>query len=272
METAYLAIAVGAGTFVLYRFGVVRGLGLLPVLQKKNFRGERILGVAGVLFPVQLTLVMLGYSLWTGWGSVPYGEAQLLAVYLLGGVGLVDDIWGSSGYKGFKGHWRALVKDRVFTTGCLKAVGGAFVAAVLAIHIGGTWLQVLLHFWIIVLSVNVMNLLDLRPGRALKAFGVWSLLILIAGGVDGRLWFPVLAAVLVMLPDDLKGRIMLGDTGANSLGGLIGLWICLGAPLGLKLLFLTLFVCMQGYAEHGSLGAFIEKHRWLRKWDAWGRS
>ena len=70
-------------------------------------------------------------------------------------------------------------------------------------------------------SANLLNLLDLRPGRALKAGAAAALLL----GQPG----PGAAAV-ALLPDDLHERTMLGDAGANGLGALLGLAVLRRAP------------------------------------------
>ena len=83
-------------------------------------------------------------------------------------------------------------------------------------------------------AANLVNLLDLRPGRALKV----ALLApprcsaRTAGGRRrGRSRRPAPAA---LLPDDLGERAMLGDTGANAAGALLGVarWPARPSPAG----------------------------------------
>ena len=74
------------------------------------------------------------------------------------------------------------------------------------------------------LATNLFNLLDLRPGRSVKAF------VLLGAGADLGAWdlepFKALGLfvgpVLVAGLYDLRERAMLGDTGSNLVGALAG--------------------------------------------------
>ena len=81
----------------------------------------------------------------------------------------------------------------------------------------------------LVLATNVFNLLDLRPGRAIKAFVLLGAGLTL-GSLDARpLWSLGLFAAPALVAGlyDLRERAMLGDTGANLLGALAGLWLVL---------------------------------------------
>jgi len=140
-------------------------------------------------------------------------------VGLAGGLlGAYDDVAGATapqrGAKGLRGHVGALRQGRV-TAGAVKLVGlsAAGVAGV-ALLPRRPALDVLLGAGVVAGSANLVNLLDLRPGRALKV-GLAAALALRQPGVA--------AAVAVLLPDDLHERTMLGDAGANALGAVLGL-------------------------------------------------
>ncbi|MEZ5372286.1 MAG: hypothetical protein R2704_06045 [Microthrixaceae bacterium] len=70
-------------------------------------------------------------------------------------------------------------------------------------------------------SANLMNLFDLRPGRALKV----SALTAGAMSLTTRRYDTepavVVGASLGLMRDDLAERAMLGDTGANALGAVL---------------------------------------------------
>ncbi len=110
------------------------------------------------------------------------------------------------------------------------------------------------------LAANALNQLDTKPGRALKAYALAAL----------PLRAPLLPAVL-LAPYDLREMAMLGDSGSNALGALLGLnsvdrltgrsrWLAIGALAGLNLL-----------GEMRSLGELIERTPVLRDLDRLGR-
>jgi hypothetical protein len=72
----------------------------------------------------------------------------------------------------------------------------------------------------------VGNGLDVRPGRALKAFLVAALAFVLAGDLElGPAILGLYVAGLVVLPLDLRELAMLGDGGANLLGFAAGLGV-----------------------------------------------
>src|SRR6185503_13889814 len=78
-------------------------------------------------------------------------------------------------------------------------------------------------------AANAVNLLDLRPGRAVKAAALAAgpglarrALAGDAGSGAVALGAAGLGAAAALLPEDLGERAMLGDAGANALGALLG--------------------------------------------------
>jgi hypothetical protein len=173
------------------------------------------------------------------------------AVSAIAGLGLADDLW-SGEERGIRAH---LASGR--TTGVLKLVGIPLVGALATRSLSGTIL--------FAGSANLLNQLDTKPGRALKAFLIGSLFL--RGSSAGG---SAIAGVL-LLPYDLRERVMLGDAGSNALGALLGLksvdrlhgrgrWAAALAVVGLNVL-----------GERRSLGELIERTPVLREADAWGR-
>src|SRR6476661_10583343 len=102
------------------------------------------------------------------------GPGPVVAAAAAAGLGALDDLAGDSSSKGLRGHLSALARGEV-TTGAVKIAGlgltGLLAAAaidrrgedrpgLLATLVGGA---------VVAGAANVANLLDLRPGRALKA-------------------------------------------------------------------------------------------------------
>ncbi|MBA3365185.1 MAG: glycosyltransferase family 2 protein [Actinobacteria bacterium] len=165
-------------------------------------------------------------------------------------IGLVDDLW-SGEERGVRAHLRG---GR--TTGMLKLVGIPTVALAVTRRPSAALL--------VALSAHVVNLLDTRPGRALKGFLLGALVV--RGPV-----VPYAAAAVFLCPYDLNEMLMLGDGGSNTLGAVLGFgsvaritgrgrWVAIGALLALSVL-----------GEIRSLGHLIETTPGLAQLDALGR-
>ena len=165
-------------------------------------------------------------------------------------IGLADDLW-SGEERGFRAHLR-----RGAGTGMLKLVGIPAYALVRTRSVSGALL--------VGLAANMLNQLDTRPGRALKAFGLGALLV-------RRTPRGALAAAVLLAPYDLREMAMLGDSGSNALGAVLGFgsverfsrrqrWSAIAALAGLTLL-----------GERRSLGAVIEGTPVVRDLDRLGR-
>lgn len=236
---------------------------------RPNFRGYSIPLGAGLVFPIVFTVVVILSLIINDRDTVLL--VYLYAVYAASFLGFIDDLLGNTRQKGLKGHFLFLYKEKKFTTGTLKAfgiVGAAFIAALYA-QVDEPFL--VLDWVLIFLCVNTVNLLDLRPGRALKG----SLLLLFVSAVslkaDYRLLGIVLAIILAYAPYDLQAKVMLGDTGSNVLGMLCGLAL-IHSSLITKTIMLFVFAVLHAVTEKFSLSEFIEKNPFLRILDQWGRS
>lgn len=243
----------------------------------KNFRGRPIPKGMGVAVPLA-TLPPLALMAWMGapislilmWLALQFGMAFL---------GLFDDAAGDRRHGGFREHFRALLAGRV-TTGALKALYGGGLALLAGWALTGTLPRALLAGAVIALAANAINLLDVRPGRALKGFA-----LLAGAGVCGiALWNPpapwhwfhlaagaaVAGAGAALLGGDLRGEHMLGDAGSNLFGSVGGLLLAAG-PLWWQGVWALLLVAMHLYAERRSLTRAIEGVKLLDLLDRWGR-
>lgn len=188
-------------------------------------------------------------------------------------LGLIDDLAGAGTEHGFRGHVRALLRGRV-TAGAIKAAGGGMVALVAAAQWSRSIADLLVQAAIVALAANLFNLLDLRPGRAVKAqLVVWAPLA--AAGWSSP-WFALSAAVvaasLVWLPADLAERGMLGDGGANLIGAVIGAGLALTLGDAGRIAGLGVLTAMTGAAEWRSFSSIVDRFRLLGFLDRLGRS
>lgn len=272
---AGLAMLVGAIAEVVALYFLLNML-LTSGAVRKNYRGNDIPVSVGISFPVSLILVFLFYAL--------IGRYDLsFHIYLIGIIsicflGFIDDMLGQRDTLGFKGHFGALFKGKL-TTGGLKAVGGGIIAFFLALSLSGleplgnVWLDILINTLILALFTNMLNLLDLRPGRAIKGYIFFLLLIiLMAGRVNWLLITPLLGIILVYFPVDVKARAMMGDAGSNVLGLTLGYYSVIFLSLPYRVAVLLFLIAMHIYTEKFSLTSTIERVPLLRLIDQAGRS
>ncbi len=241
-------------------------------LERPNFRGDLIPTAFGLLVVLWCAVVLAPAAAWLGRGRGPV-VAYLVVIVGFGLLGFADDLWGSRQARGLRGHLRALVRERRLTTGAVKALGGLLVA--LAATRGVLrlpWPTAVVDTFVVALSANALNLLDLRPGRALAVFLVAAALLCAVGAAVGRVPYPLALAcvpALVVYERDARARVMLGDTGSNPLGAALGLALTrIDLDLSAHLVALAALAALHVYAEHHSLSAAIEAHPLLRRLDA----
>jgi UDP-N-acetylmuramyl pentapeptide phosphotransferase/UDP-N-acetylglucosamine-1-phosphate transferase len=205
--------------------------------------------------------------------DVLHPEVPRIALYVLGAaaLGLIDDALGAAP-RGWRGHGRAMLRGEL-STGVLKAAGSLGLALLVLSGLGLSHGHYLLAVAVLVLSTNLFNLLDLRPGRASKAFVLLGAGLTL-GAADVRpLWSLGLFAgpALVAGVYDLRERAMLGDTGANLLGALAGWWLVLVLSATGQAIALGLLIAITIFGEFRSISALVEKTPGLRALDSWGR-
>jgi UDP-N-acetylmuramyl pentapeptide phosphotransferase/UDP-N-acetylglucosamine-1-phosphate transferase len=267
--------AVAAAALARAVLGAVRAGPSAPALERKNFRGGTVSLAGG---PAMALAAAGGAAV--GAGSRPAAAAALAAGLGAGAVGLYDDLVGGRpehAAKGFQGHLTALRQGRV-TSGLVKVagIGAASLAAAALLSReparrpgpGGV-LHTLLGAGVIAGTANLVNLLDLRPGRAAKA-GLAIGVPLLPGPGGGLAAGPV-AAAAALLPADLNEEIMLGDCGANALGAQLGVALAARTgPLG-RAGVLAVLAALTAASERVSFTQVIERTPGLRELDAWGR-
>ncbi|NLU46375.1 MAG: hypothetical protein GXX02_00095 [Syntrophomonadaceae bacterium] len=238
---------------------------------RSNYREEQIPVSAGISFAMTLLLVYLLYRLVNH--EAEGSQLFMLGITAISFLGFIDDMLGRRDTTGFKGHLGALVKGRL-TTGGLKALGGGLIAFYLALYISADWINIILNTLLIALSTNFINLLDLRPGRAIKGtFLLAAVIIAVAyQSMNWALVLPLLGAVVYYLPSDLKARAMMGDAGSNVLGLALGFWAAAYMPWLPRLLMLAFLIIIHWYTERYSLTETIERVKILRAIDQLGRN
>ena len=180
--------------------------------------------------------------------------------------GAYDDLAGSGDRRGFRGHLGALRHGEV-TTGAVKLGGIGATGIVSAALAGGSPADVVINAGLVAGGANLLNLFDLRPGRAIKVAAASGALLGAAG--QDSVAAP-LAAALALLPEDLGERAMLGDAGANALGAMLGASAA-GLSRPARIALLAGIAGLTAASEKVSFTKVIERTPALRWLDMLGR-
>jgi len=268
----FLVIVLG----LAFGFGATAWLTAKFDLRRPNFRQVRIPAVAGLAFVLSAEWVYAYEWLAERLRFVSLDVATPAAFFLVtlgfGTLGLLDDLRGDRSVGGFKGHFAALRQGRV-TTGALKALGGGLFSLIAGylIYAPSLW-QTVLAGTLIALSANTLNLLDLRPGRCLFGFFIGAATIigtLLWHHVTdiGFLFYVAVGIALILYPLDASGRLMLGDTGSNAFGAVLGLSGALYFSPLWQAVIVALLLLLHLWSEHHSLSQAIEANPVLRGLD-----
>ncbi len=259
---------------------------------RTNHRGEPVTLLEGPAAAAAAAAAVLAAG---GPGLTPRQRAGLaVAGAGAGAFGCYDDLAGSTGRRGFRGHLGALAHGEL-TSGAVKVAGiGAAAAAASALlgpdaaagagpaaarpgraaRRGGAGLgaaDLLVSSALIAGGANLLNLFDLRPGRAIKvAFAAGLPLAARPGGAAPAAAAP-LGAAAALLPEDLGERAMLGDAGANALGAMLGGAAAIALSRPARLAVLAGVAGLTAASEFVSFTKVIERTPPLRRLDLLGR-
>ena len=252
---------------------------------RPNYKNEMIPVGMGIVFLPMIIInsIILGFVTLNNIWFVSSSNYNLnivwllcLALYIFSMMamffaGALDDLIGNRNVSGLKGHFKSLFKGEL-TTGGFKALFGGFVGLAVSVCISSSIVDIIVNTLIIALSTNLMNLFDLRPGRAIKVYLVIIIPIYITlTGYTKVFPLLILPNVLAYFNIDLKARGMMGDTGSNVLGISIGVLMALGYGIKVRLAWLVFLILMHLITEKFSLTKIIEKNRVLKFIDNLGR-
>lgn len=266
---------------VIFTFGLVGTYLMIPLFKnllvdsniiRPNYKGEMIPVSMGIVY---LPMIIINGIIIAYFTIDPVGMLCLF-LFIFGMIsmffaGLMDDIIGNRDVSGLKGHFKSLFKGSL-TTGGFKALFGGFVGLIISVAISKNIIDIGVNTLIIALSTNLMNLLDLRPGRAIKVYLLLSIVIFLTIiGYPKGLLLLIVPSVIVYFSHDLKARAMMGDTGSNVLGISIGILVSMGYNLNVRVVWLIFLIFIHILTEKYSLTKIIEKNKFLNFIDKLGR-
>lgn len=252
-----------------------------------NYRGREVPVPSGLLLPLA-AFVALGVAapldrivddkILQGPGLAG-AMLYIIGVCLLGviddllGTPVIQDNLGRKDPRGLRGHAKATFGGG-FSTGAVKAIGSLGLAAfAVGLIVPGDW-EYLLAIALVVVTTNLFNLLDLRPGRALKGFAVLGAGLALGAWTVEPIWMMgvFIGSLPVLAYYDLNERGMLGDTGSNAIGAIAGIWMVLVMGTMAQAIALAVVLLITLYGEFRSISQLIDRTPVLRFVDHLGRT
>jgi UDP-GlcNAc:undecaprenyl-phosphate GlcNAc-1-phosphate transferase len=250
-------------------------------LVRENYRGAALAFPLGAILVTAALVTLAPLAFLNDRADLDLLEPELRRwlPYLLGiaFLGFLDDALGqgasAAAPRGWRGHARAL-REGSLSTGAIKAIGALALAAYVVSGRGLEDWRYIADVVLLILTTNLFNLLDLRPGRAEKGLallglglclGAWTLAPIELLGIFAG---PVLVGAWLTL----RERTMLGDTGSNLIGAIAGVWLLTILGGEARLIALAVVVALTIYGELRSISATIESVPPLRWLDSLGRA
>ncbi|MEN6582363.1 MAG: hypothetical protein ABFD54_07920 [Armatimonadota bacterium] len=236
-------------------------------LVKLNFNKTPIMASYGIVSFAYIAAIAGGLKL-AGRIDVEHMVLYIAVMAAMWVLGIMDDVWGTREVGGFKGHFKKLILERKLTTGAVKALGGGVVGI-----IGGWWLsggdpaRWITAALLIPLASNILNLFDLRPGRAVAVFflGIGVTWLQVGGSMSAPLLVGTISAVtLIFSIVDSRGKAMMGDSGSNMLGAALGITMALNTNVVSQVIAIVVILAIHLYSEKHSVSALIDRNPVLR--------
>jgi len=270
---ALIGIVLGwTGLTFMYSGAAIRRGRRLPTAT--NYRGLRLPLSLGTGLLLLVFWVQAFRSRWFIVSSVGNSPGQRLviatALILVFLVGWFDDYRADSA-RGLRRHISELAHGKV-TSGIVKLVGIVGAAAWVSASLTDDPVRILIGIPLIAGAANLWNLLDVRPGRALKWF-LLAALVLVSwyARYDDFLLAAAIGSAVALLVWDLRERAMLGDAGSNLLGFVIGLALFRLLPTWGLGLALAVILILHALGETVTLSRIVEATPPLRWFDRLGR-
>jgi len=250
-------------------------------LTRVNYRGAKLAFPLGAIL-VTATLVSLApLAVLNERAGLDLLEPDLRRwiIYLVGVafLGLLDDSLGMGSHpdtpRGWRGHATAVMRGEL-STGAVKAIGALALAAYVVTGTGNEWPTYIADVALLILTTNLFNLLDLRGGRVEKVmFTVGVLICLIGWTLSPFELLGIFAGPFVVgMWLTLRDRAMLGDTGSNVAGAIVGVWLLTELSQTGRFVALGVVLAITIFGEFRSISGFIEKFPPLRFIDSVGRT
>ncbi|QXM06079.1 glycosyl transferase [Crassaminicella indica] len=238
---------------------------------KSNYKGENIPVGMGLIFIPVVTVNVIFLLSWINGSRIIYGIIFLIGILAMGFSGLLDDLLGNRSVTGLKGHFKKMLKLEL-TTGGFKAAFGGLIAFTISMIISKDIIDIFINTLIVALFTNFINLLDLRPGRALKGFLVTGVILVISpiNEIFCFLLLGLIGSSLAYIPYDLKAKSMMGDVGSNILGISLGI-VSISLSFPVRMIILGFLILLHLYTEKYSLTETIQRVKILKYFDEIGR-
>lgn len=285
MAQSDMLIVIVNGLFLLFSWPWFR-IGLIFFqhhhIVRSNYKGDQIpIGTGMLLWVACIVYGFIWHMLFTIDHSLDHViEMERLNLLLITQsiifiAGWLDDQHGDTFVKGFHGHVGLWLEQRNVSTGLVKIAAACIASCWFFIPLSENLWRMIFSIVFVILMTNMLNLLDVRPGRCIKGYmfimGLVVCSLLFTTNTGFELILPMLWGSLLLLPYDVKGKAMLGDAGSNLLGFHAGIAVAICTPLTLQLALFAIVVLLHWMAERTSLSKWIEKSPLLSWLDRIGR-